>query len=341
MNSDRPSVRWITLGALCLAAGVFNASGAKAADLSTDVDYLTCSARPYAPSRLPSGLYDGVSLGKLKSDTFWETRNDMRALVRQRVIGERYERGDGVKPDVVEAISHYRRAAFTTSAGSVTYIPGLGGSAGSVSVTGPGGKRAGDPVAIRRLGEMYRDDIGLPMDALRAKALLACAARLMPVTSVVTSPPAGPPMPASGMLPLVRQSSKPNLAPVPPVGSAMLNRQVGSYSFPNHVRSIAWSPDGKYLAATHTDDKRVSLLDVAAGRVIWTAKKLDGIPVTTCCKMVFSPDGSRLYIETAITYYTKDRDKTVLVLDTRDGSIITTFGYHEPRSDTRWHSITH
>jgi WD40 repeat protein len=305
-----------SLAALFAAAFLFVLSGAaRASDL--DVDYLTCEGPSQPP--LPSGLFDKIATDKLASEAFWETDSNALTRYRQRVLAERYENGVGTKRDLKQAIKHYRYAAFASGPSTAVYSPGFGSVPGSVSVSSPGGKSAGDPIALRRLGEMYRDGIGMEADPKRGQILLDCAAKL--------TPPAPARQPA-----YFDQFTERKLTPAPAAPATLLEREVRTFSFPRRVMSLAWSPDGKYLAVSHTEDRRITLVEVSTGRELWTAKKLDGDYPPPCCRMAFSPDGALLYTASAVTRGPKDRDKTVSVLSTRDGNVVRTFGYHEPRA---------
>lgn len=112
----------------------------------------------------------------------------------------------------------------------------------------------------------------------------------------------------------------------------MLNDEIASYDFPHTVLSIAWSPDGRRLAVSYDEDKQVALVDRATGRKMWTITKLASHYSSVCCRLLFSSDGTHLYTASAVTRGYVNRDVSVSILDTRDGSISGAFTYHEPQS---------
>jgi hypothetical protein len=94
--------------------------------------------------------------------------------VAARVLGERYQYGDGVPADLKQAASWYERAAFVSPTTSFVYMPGFGKTQGSVIPVTAGQTGPGDPVALNRLGMLYRKGLGVRPDPARAETLLSC-----------------------------------------------------------------------------------------------------------------------------------------------------------------------
>ncbi len=97
-------------------------------------------------------------------------------MAAARVIGERYETGDGVSPDIAKAIGWYQQAAFRPPVMTTVYMPGYGKTPGATIPITVGPARPGDPVAMAHLGRLYLSGRGVPVDAARGDRLLACAA---------------------------------------------------------------------------------------------------------------------------------------------------------------------
>jgi FOG: TPR repeat, SEL1 subfamily len=268
------------IAVLFLIVGVLGPAGG--ADLT---DRLVCEKPTQLPPILLSKQFDGwfndkipELLGKLSSPIY---RN-----ATARVMGERYEHGQGTARDPAKAVEWYRKAALIEKDGIVT---------------------AGDGFAMRRLGEMYRDGIGVARDGKRADVLLKCATLQGGDRSMVPQEPA--------FFDQFRETGpEPAAAP-----STLLDREIALYSLPQRVFALAWSPDGSRVAVSFEDDRQITLLDAHDGKRLWaverklssTAKK----PV-----LVFSPDGNRLYIRSA-TALISARNEIVSVLSVRDGAV--------------------
>jgi hypothetical protein len=119
---------------------------------------------------LSSSVYHDDSIADLKT---LASDGDLAAA---RVIGERYETGDGVAADIKEAIGWYQRAAFKPPAITTVYMPGYGKTPGSTIPITVGPATPGDLVAMAHLAHLYLIGRGLPEDDARGQRLLACAA---------------------------------------------------------------------------------------------------------------------------------------------------------------------
>jgi TPR repeat protein len=123
-----------------------------------------------------------TSVALTPSSAYWQNSiDDLKSLassgdkVAARVLGERYQFGDGGPVDLRKAAQWYERAAFIPPTTSFVYMPGFGKTPGAqvpvtVGQTGPG-----DPIALGRLGLLYRTGQGVKADPARADALLFCA----------------------------------------------------------------------------------------------------------------------------------------------------------------------
>jgi len=122
---------------------------------------------PAAPP-VPSAAYQDKSLEDLKS----LASKDQAAA---RVVGERYQHGEGVGPDMKQAVDWYQRAASTAPTTMPVYMPGYGKVPGTVLIV-PGPSSPGDAIAMAHLGPLYIDGNAVPRDVAHGQALLACAA---------------------------------------------------------------------------------------------------------------------------------------------------------------------
>jgi hypothetical protein len=130
---------------------------------------LACDGPIAAPA--PSALYRDKSIGDL------ETLASAGDLVAARVLGERYEQGDGVASDMKEAVRWYRQAAFIPPTTTFVAAPAVGGRTGFVVPVTAGLARPGDSVAMADLGRLYEVGKGVGRDTVRAEALSSCADR--------------------------------------------------------------------------------------------------------------------------------------------------------------------
>lgn len=118
----------------------------------------------------PSSAYAGRTIAELES---LAAEGDLAAA---RVLGERYEQGDGVAPDLKEAVRWYRQAAFVPPTTTSLAAPAVGGRAGFVVGVTAGPARPGDPIAMAALGRFYANRLGVDQDKTRAEILTSCAA---------------------------------------------------------------------------------------------------------------------------------------------------------------------
>jgi TPR repeat protein len=130
---------------------------------------VACEPDPSGKPPTASSVYREKSIDDLKS---LASSGDLAAA---RVIGERYEHGEGIVADPKEAAAWYQRAAFTPPTTMPVYMPGYGKTSGTVLAI-PGPTRAGDPVAMAHLGWLYINGDALPFDESRGREFLACAA---------------------------------------------------------------------------------------------------------------------------------------------------------------------
>ncbi len=143
------------------------ATGCAAPDLSAS---LVCSAEQGKNPPLSSAIYRDDSIADLKS---LASSGDLAAA---RVIGERYESGDGVSPNVQQAVLWYRQAAFKPPVTTTVYMPGYGKTPGATLPITAGPATPGDLIAMADLGRLYLKGQGVPVDRARGDLLLACAA---------------------------------------------------------------------------------------------------------------------------------------------------------------------
>ncbi len=272
------SKSWIA-AFLAVAAAAVPAAGA---DL---MDKLVCEKPAQLPMIVPSGQFDGwfndkipELLSKLSSSVY---RN-----ATARVMGERYEHGEGAARDPAKAVEWYRKAALIEKDGRV--IPG-------------------DGFAMRRLGEMYRVGVGVARDEKRADVLLKCATLQGGDRSMVPQEPAY-------FDQFKETGPEPAAAP-----STLFDREIALYSLPQRVFALAWSPDGGRLAVSFEDDHQITLLDAHSGKRLWTVERKLSSPAAKPV-LAFSPDRSRLYIRSA-TASRATPTEIVSVLSARTGEI--------------------
>jgi hypothetical protein len=119
----------------------------------------------------PSAAYAGRTLAEL------ETLAGDGDLAAARVLGERYQRGDGVPVDLKQAVRWYERAAIVPPTTIPVFMPGYGKTPATVFPVTAGPATAGDPVALAELGWLYIDGTVLPFDETRGRELISCAER--------------------------------------------------------------------------------------------------------------------------------------------------------------------
>ncbi len=146
---------------------------------------LACPPDQSANPPLSSSVYHDASIADLKT---LASDGDLAAA---RVIGERYETGEGVAADIKEAIGWYQRAAFKPPVVTTVYMPGYGKTPGSTIPITVGPATPGDLVAMAHLGRLYIIGRGLQVDDDRGQRLLACAAAHGVATSADPAPRGG------------------------------------------------------------------------------------------------------------------------------------------------------
>jgi TPR repeat protein len=156
-----------TTRGLVLFAALFS-TGCAAPDLSAS---LVCSSEEAKNPPLSSAIYRDDSIGDLKS---LASAGDLAAA---RVIGERYEAGDGVPPNIQQAVLWYRQAAIKPPITTTVYMPGYGKTPGATLPITIGPATPGDLIAMADLGRLYLNGQGVPVDRARGDQLLACAAK--------------------------------------------------------------------------------------------------------------------------------------------------------------------
>jgi hypothetical protein len=124
-------------------------------------DSFVCQPNSAAAPAIPSLAYSGRTSGDLR------TAADHGDLAAARVLGERYERGEGGEPDIKQAVQWYETAAFIPPYTLPVYMPGYGKVPPTVMQITSGRASQGDPVAMARLGELYRTGLGVPLNSAR------------------------------------------------------------------------------------------------------------------------------------------------------------------------------
>lgn len=131
-------------------------------------DYLSCEG-PIRPAA-PSSAYAGRSIAELES---LASNGDLAAA---RVLGERYQRGEGVSVDMKQAVRWYEQAAIIPPRNVPVFIPSFGKTPPTVTQVAAGPATPGDPLALTELGALYAKGEGVPQDPVRAQQLESCAA---------------------------------------------------------------------------------------------------------------------------------------------------------------------
>lgn len=262
---------------------------AQPANGADEVDRFECASKQSA-AFVPSNAlvkFTNAELEKLSSNA-----DGSKGRAATRVLAERYERGVGVAADFGKALELYRRAAFVQPEIRGIYTPGFGSVAGSVTMVGSDAPiTVGDSIALARLGELYRDGIGVPRDMKRAQAFHDCSELIGPKNTSNSM---------SNESSYFNQFTKPRSAPIPQADSALLDRQIASLDFSSNVTGLAWSPDGKYLAVYYDRGDRLDFVRVTDGRHLWTVEKDWGVTTSKERVLQFSSDGQRLYLSAPI-----------------------------------------
>lgn len=133
------------------------------------VDSMYCVFHPPLAAPTPSIVFDRVSNEALMEEA--HSGNSAAA----RVLAERYERGDGMPADPARAALWYRSAAVVVSEVRYVQVPGLGEEGSMVPIGGSNPPTPGDPIALHRLADMYRQGGAVQMNTRRANALENCA----------------------------------------------------------------------------------------------------------------------------------------------------------------------
>ncbi len=303
---------------------------------ANDADHLECVlVAPSAPAveEWLKGEFERLTVGQLEGLAGSKIRTT--ASLAARTLAARYESGQGVTKDLEKAAQLYRQAAFVFPALTTVYSPGFGNVPGStITVGGDGPLRVKDIAALRRLGEMYRDGIGVDQDSRQAKILLDCAAKL--AAAVQSPPPPKPLAPGQYRIPGLPSDmilNKPS--PAPMADSVMLDQQAASFHLPDNVDALAWSPDGSRIAATYDRGHGLALIDARDGRMVWhrtRAHEVIGAPERV---LEFSPDGKSLLVVAPVgdEFGLQGRDQTVALLSVKDGSVIKVFKRTRSRAD--------
>jgi len=158
------------LAALFFASWAIGLHGCAGSAPRDEVDRLACVFHPPLAEPVPSIVFDKLSNEELME----QARSGMSAAAR--VLAERYERGEGVPADPVQAAAWYRQAAVVVFEVRYVSVSALANTPDSmVPIGGSNPPTPGDLIAMRRLAAMYREGSGLPKNTAHAKALTACA----------------------------------------------------------------------------------------------------------------------------------------------------------------------
>ena len=145
--------RWAILMLGPILVGVGGCAGAFGID---DADRLACAAPMTPVLPISSNEFAGLSGEQLEDEA---RESSLRGRAAARVLGERYERGEGVAADVRKAVSWYRAAGLVVPQAHYVYSPGFGRVPGTVLAIGSAGPvTPGDAIALRHLGELPRAD---------------------------------------------------------------------------------------------------------------------------------------------------------------------------------------
>jgi TPR repeat protein len=130
---------------------------------------VACQRAGGASSPVSSAAYRDKSLADLQS---LAAGGDLAAA---RVVGERYEHGDGVELDVSQAAKWYRSAALLPPQPHIIIVPAVGRNPSYVIPVSTGPSTPGDALALERLAALYRAGHGVPRDVAGAERLASCA----------------------------------------------------------------------------------------------------------------------------------------------------------------------
>ena len=128
-----------------------------------------CVFHPPLAAPMPSIVFD-----RLSNETLMEEALSGNSAAA-RVLAERYERGNGMPADSARAALWYRSAAIVLPEVRYVQVPGLGEEGSMVPIGGTNPPTPGDPIALHRLADMYRQGTVVPMNIRRANALETCA----------------------------------------------------------------------------------------------------------------------------------------------------------------------
>jgi WD40 repeat protein len=303
---------------------------------ANDADHLECVLATSADSARDErvkNILNGLTADQLED--LAGSKNPLTAKVAARILAARYESGQGVTKDLEKAAQIYRQAAFVFPALTTVYSPGFGNVPGStITVGGDGPLRVKDIPALQRLGEMYRDGIGIDQDSRQAKVLLDCAAKL--AAAIQSPPPPKPLGPGQYRVPgLPRDLILNKPSPAPTADSAVLDQQAASFSLPDNVDGLAWSPDGSRLAATYDRGHGLAVIDAGNGRTIWHRRRAQEVIGASERVLEFSPDGKALLVVAPVgdEIGLQGRDQTVALLSVKDGSVRKIFKRVRSRAD--------
>jgi len=158
--------RIVALSFAAFAVGLAACAGSTSHD---EVDRMFCVFHPPLAAPMPSILFDRVSSEALMEEAL------SGSSAAARVLAERYERGEGVPADAAKAALWYRSAAIVVPEVRYVRVQGLGEEGSMVPIGGSNPPTPGDPIALRRLAEMYRQGTGLPRNIGHANVLNGCA----------------------------------------------------------------------------------------------------------------------------------------------------------------------
>lgn len=129
---------------------------------------LSCSPESNTPPPVPSSAYHTDSIPELKA------KADAGDLAAARVMGERYEYGDGIGVDIDKAVKWYERGAIVKPPALSIFMPGYGKIPASFLTVNGQLSSAGDILAIAHLAFLYRTGEGIQADPVKANVLSSC-----------------------------------------------------------------------------------------------------------------------------------------------------------------------
>lgn len=101
--------------------------------------------------------------------------------------------------------------------------------------------------------------------------------------------------------------------------SKKLGKEIQTLSLPSEISGIAWSPDGKRIAAEGSTRRVVYMWDIENNREIWQAPKVMAGP-KQC--FLFSKDGKFLIIPSVISVGMSNVDATVSLVSADTGQVV-------------------